>query len=128
MEMATAIRTIGHEERLSIVDHLDELRTRLIVSAIALALVFGVCLWQNHVLLEFINRPLNKQTRQQVARGEGRSARLGSPRRRSTKSPATPSRCARALGAPASGLPARDAGAAGGSDLTAAGRCRQDPR
>ena len=33
MDMATAIRTIGHEDRLSLVDHLDELRTRLIVSA-----------------------------------------------------------------------------------------------
>ena len=30
--MATAIRTIGHEDRLSLVDHLEELRTRLIVS------------------------------------------------------------------------------------------------
>ena len=34
--MATAIRPIGHEDRLSLVDHLDELRTRLIVSADAL--------------------------------------------------------------------------------------------
>jgi sec-independent protein translocase protein TatC len=69
--MATAIRTVGHEERLSVVDHLEELRTRLIVSAVALALVFGACLWQNHALLEFINRPLAKQTERQVARGEG---------------------------------------------------------
>ena len=30
--MVSAIRTIGHEERLSVVDHLDELRVRLIVS------------------------------------------------------------------------------------------------
>jgi sec-independent protein translocase protein TatC len=46
--MATTIRAIGHEDRLSLVDHLDELRTRLIVSAIALAVAFGFCLWQNH--------------------------------------------------------------------------------
>jgi sec-independent protein translocase protein TatC len=71
MTMATAIRTIGHEERLSIVDHLEELRTRLIVSAAALVVVFGVCFWQNHALLDFINRPLHKQTEQQALRGEG---------------------------------------------------------
>ncbi len=104
--MATAIRTIGHEERLSIVDHLEELRTRLIVSGIALAVVFGVCLWQNHALLELINRPLTKQTEQQVARGEGPLGQTWLAQQgvlevaRDTKS------IARALSAPASGLPA----------------------
>ncbi len=53
--MATAIRTIGHEDRLSLVEHLEELRTRLIVSAVALAVAFGLCLWQNHALLHLIN-------------------------------------------------------------------------
>jgi sec-independent protein translocase protein TatC len=69
--MATAIRTIGHEDRLSLVDHLDELRVRLIVSAIALAVAFGICLWQNHALLHIINKPLATQTQKQVAKGEG---------------------------------------------------------
>jgi len=69
--MATAIRTIGHEDKLSLVDHLEELRTRLIVSAVAVVIAFGVCLWQNHALLEIINRPLDKQTQKQVERGHG---------------------------------------------------------
>jgi sec-independent protein translocase protein TatC len=69
--MATAIRTIGHEDRLSLVDHLEELRTRLIVSIVAVAVVFGLCMWQNHALLTIINRPLANQTQKQVARGEG---------------------------------------------------------
>ncbi|HEV3282905.1 MAG TPA: twin-arginine translocase subunit TatC [Solirubrobacteraceae bacterium] len=69
--MATAIRSIGHEDRLSLVDHLDELRTRLIVSAAALAVAFGICLWQNHALLKIINKPLTTQTQKQVARGHG---------------------------------------------------------
>src|SRR5437868_2914717 len=69
--MATAIRPIGHEDRLSLVDHLDELRTRLIVSGVVLAIAFGVCLWQNHELLHIINKPLQAQTKKQVSRGQG---------------------------------------------------------
>src|SRR5277367_746960 len=69
--MPSAIRTIGHEDRLSLVDHLDELRSRLIVSAAVLAVAFAVCLWQNHALLHIINKPLQTQTRKQVAKGEG---------------------------------------------------------
>ena len=34
--MAPALRPIGHEDRLSIVEHLDELRTRLVISLGAL--------------------------------------------------------------------------------------------
>ncbi len=56
--MARVIRPIGHEDRLSIVDHLDELRTRLFVSLAALAVAFGFCFWQNHALLHALNRAL----------------------------------------------------------------------
>ena len=69
--MATAIRTIKHEDRLSLIEHLEELRTRLIVSAIALAIAFGVCLWQNQALLDIVNKPLETQTKKQVAAGHG---------------------------------------------------------
>ncbi len=69
--MVRVIRTIDHEERLSLVDHLDELRSRLIVSGAVLAVVFGICLWQNHLLLEIVNEPLKSQTKKQVAKGQG---------------------------------------------------------
>jgi sec-independent protein translocase protein TatC len=69
--MVRAVRTIDHEERLSLVDHLDELRARLIISGAVLAVVFGICLWQNNTLLEIINEPLKSQTKKQVARGQG---------------------------------------------------------
>lgn len=69
--MAAVLRPIGHEDRLSLVDHLDELRSRLIVCAAVLGVAFGVCLWQNHALLKIINKPLKTQTRKQVAKGEG---------------------------------------------------------
>ena len=54
--MATAVGSIGHEDRLSVVDHLEELRARLIVSLAVVAVAFGFCFWQNHALLNIINR------------------------------------------------------------------------
>lgn len=76
MQMPGAItmrrfRPISHDARLSVVDHLDELRTRLIVSLIAVAVAFGICFWQNHELLHLVNQPLSNQTQQQVRAGHG---------------------------------------------------------
>ncbi len=69
--MAVAVGRIGHEDRISLVDHLQELRGRLIVSLAALAVTFGICMWQNHALLNIINRPLSHQTQKQVRAGNG---------------------------------------------------------
>jgi sec-independent protein translocase protein TatC len=52
------LRPIGHEDRLSIVDHLGELRSRLIVCLAAFLVAFGVCFWQNQPLLSVLNRAL----------------------------------------------------------------------
>jgi sec-independent protein translocase protein TatC len=52
------LRPIGHEDRLSLVEHLDELRTRLIWSIIVLAIAFGFCYWQNGQVLSIVNRPV----------------------------------------------------------------------
>jgi len=64
--MAKVLRPIGHEDRLSIVDHLDELRSRLIVCGIALAIAFAACFYFNHALLKVLNRAL-PETRQNNA-------------------------------------------------------------
>ena len=72
--MPTAIRTVrpvSHDERLSVVSHLDELRTRIIVSLIAVAVAFGICFWQNNRLLHLIDTPLAHQTQVQVRAGHG---------------------------------------------------------
>jgi sec-independent protein translocase protein TatC len=69
--MAVAAAHVGHEDRLSVVDHLTELRVRLIVSLAALAVAFGFCMWQNHALLHIINKPLATQTQKQVKKGNG---------------------------------------------------------
>jgi sec-independent protein translocase protein TatC len=54
------IKPIEHEDRLSIVEHLDELRTRLVVCALVFATAFGVCFWQNDLLLDIANDPLGQ--------------------------------------------------------------------
>jgi len=54
-----------------LVEHLDELRTRLIVSLAVLVAAFGLCMWQNHTLLRIVNRPLEHQTQKQVRAGNG---------------------------------------------------------
>jgi sec-independent protein translocase protein TatC len=69
--MATAISSIGHEDRVSVVDHLEELRARLIVCLAVIAVAFGFCFWQNHALLKIINAPLAHQTQKQVKAGNG---------------------------------------------------------
>jgi sec-independent protein translocase protein TatC len=52
------LRPIGYEERLSLVDHLDELRTRIIWCLVAFAAAFSVCYWQNHRILDIVNKPV----------------------------------------------------------------------
>jgi len=69
--MAVAAGHIGHEDRLDVVEHLTELRVRLIISLAALAVAFGLCMWQNHALLNIINKPLAHQTQKQVRAGNG---------------------------------------------------------
>ena len=69
--MATAVGSIGHEDRLSVVDHLEELRSRLIVSLAVVGVAFGFCFWQNHALLKVINKPLAHETQKQVKEGNG---------------------------------------------------------
>src|SRR6202522_1400874 len=104
--MATTVRAIGHEDRRTLVDHLDEWRSRLIVSAIALAIAFGFCLWQTHALLHLINAPLSKQTEKQVAKGNGPLGQTALAQQGVLKVAHDTQAIARALSAPGSGLSA----------------------
>jgi len=49
---------VDFEDRLTLVDHLDELRTRIIISIATFGVAFGVCFWQNNKLLDIANAPL----------------------------------------------------------------------
>jgi sec-independent protein translocase protein TatC len=52
------VRPINYDDRLSIVDHLDELRSRLIICAVAFAVAWAFTAWQNDLVLEIVNGPL----------------------------------------------------------------------
>ena len=52
------IRPISHEDRLSVVDHLDELRSRLITCVLAFVVAWALTAWQNHLVLDILNAPL----------------------------------------------------------------------
>jgi sec-independent protein translocase protein TatC len=52
------VRAVSHEDRLTVVEHLDELRTRIVVSLVVFGVAFALCFWQNHLLLEIASGPL----------------------------------------------------------------------
>jgi sec-independent protein translocase protein TatC len=52
------LKPVSHDDRLTVVEHLDELRTRIIVSLAAFGVALALCFWQNHQLLHWLNRPL----------------------------------------------------------------------
>jgi sec-independent protein translocase protein TatC len=56
--MPPRVKAVTHDDRLTLVEHLDELRSRLIVCAVVLGVALALCFWQNHLLLEIAQGPL----------------------------------------------------------------------
>ncbi len=56
--MPPRVKAVSHEDRLTLVEHLDELRARLIVCLVVLGVALALCFWQNHLLLEIAQGPL----------------------------------------------------------------------
>lgn len=106
MGAANLIRPIGHEDRLSLVEHLDELRTRLIVSVVVLAVAFGACMAFNGSLLSILNRPLERTTQQSIRKGHGLPGQLQRTQDAVRQLAVTQLALIRALDAPALKLPA----------------------
>ena len=52
------IKPASFEDQMSLVEHLDELRARLVVCIAIFGAALAVCFWQNHLLLEFAKAPL----------------------------------------------------------------------
>lgn len=56
--MPRRVRAISHEDKLSLVDHLDELRHRIIVCGVVFGVALALCFWQNNLLLDIAGGPL----------------------------------------------------------------------
>ena len=52
------MKPVRHEDQLPVVDHLDELRSRLLVAVAAFIVAFGLTTWQSDLVLEILNAPL----------------------------------------------------------------------
>lgn len=60
------LKPVRHDEQLSLIDHLDELRSRIIYSLIALVALFAVCFWQSDLILDIAADPLPAADRQLI--------------------------------------------------------------
>ncbi len=67
--MSRRIGPVSHDDRLSLVEHLDELRTRIVVCAAAFGVALALCFWQNHLLLEIASGPLPDDHKQLLTFG-----------------------------------------------------------
>jgi sec-independent protein translocase protein TatC len=52
------LRSAKFDERLTLVEHLDELRTRIIVCGVVLVIAIALAFWQNALLLDIAKHPL----------------------------------------------------------------------
>jgi sec-independent protein translocase protein TatC len=52
------VKPISHEDQLSLVEHLDELRARVVVSIAVFGVALALCFWQSRLLLELASVPL----------------------------------------------------------------------
>jgi Tat protein translocase TatC len=52
------MRPVSHEDRLTLVEHLDELRGRIIICIVVFGVALGLCFWQDDLLLEIASGPL----------------------------------------------------------------------
>ena len=57
--MAKRLAPIGHEDQLTLVDHLSELRNRLFASLAFVTLCFAFTFWQSDRVLSFITKPVD---------------------------------------------------------------------
>ncbi|MEO8290195.1 MAG: twin-arginine translocase subunit TatC [Gaiellaceae bacterium] len=61
--MARLPRRLRHDESVTLVDHLDELRTRLIVSLLAVGVAFGFTYGFRKHIIHWLERPLPNDTK-----------------------------------------------------------------
>jgi len=52
------LKPVKHDEQISLVDHLDELRSRIIFTLVVVGLIFGICFWQSNLIINIATAPL----------------------------------------------------------------------
>jgi sec-independent protein translocase protein TatC len=102
--VATAIRPVGYDDRLSVVEHLDELRTRMIVAGVIFVIAFTGCLVFNHQLLRVINHPLKETTQKRTEQGKGILGEIYVLNKAARDTQASQARILKAITAPGSGV------------------------
>jgi len=63
------VRPVSHEDRLTLVEHLDELRNRIVVCVAVLGVALALCFWQSHLLLDIASKPLPSDHRELLTFG-----------------------------------------------------------
>src|SRR3954464_14772951 len=58
--MAAALRSVGPDDRLSLVEHLTELPGRIVIPRGAFLPAPVLCMWQNQRVLDILNHPLTQ--------------------------------------------------------------------
>ena len=53
------VRRVGPEDELTLVEHLDELRPRLIVTVATLTVAIAACFWKSEQILHFLRGPID---------------------------------------------------------------------
>ena len=76
--MTSTLRSVGHEDRLSLVEHLTELRVRIIICLVAFVGATAVCFWQNQVVLDILSENREKVVVGLNASGQVREFQLRS--------------------------------------------------
>ena len=64
--MARLPRRLGHQESVTLVEHLDELRSRLLISLLAIGLAFAGCYVFNDDILRWLADPLPQDQRERL--------------------------------------------------------------
>jgi sec-independent protein translocase protein TatC len=67
------LRPVSSEDRFTLVEHLSELRTRIVTSIAIFAVAFGFAFWQNGNILEIVNKPLEKSQKVTAKQCTGKS-------------------------------------------------------
>ncbi|MEO6715165.1 MAG: twin-arginine translocase subunit TatC, partial [Mycobacteriales bacterium] len=60
--MRFRVRRVSHDDEVTVVEHLDELRDRLLISLLCLGVAFSVAFWRHEDIVRLLIRQVPKTT------------------------------------------------------------------